>query len=133
PRRSPATTRRATMARSDSLGIAAQAAWGTPEDTMEYYPPVESVDVSHNTETIEIEETLGNRFPSRIEKGTRYGELSIAMAPRIVSFPRLLSGLLGEPATTQPAGTGAPTVFEHEFDPAAADAEPIPLSLLVDR
>lgn len=121
------------MARSDSLGIAAQAAWGTPEDTMEYYPPVESVDVSHNTETIEIEETLGNRFPSRIEKGTRYGELSIAMAPRIVSFPRLLSGLLGEPNTTQPAGTGAPTVFEHEFDPAAADADPIPLSLLVDR
>lgn len=120
------------MARSDSLGIAAQAAWGTAENTMEFYPPVESVDVSHSVENIEIEETLGNPFPTRLEKGTRFGELTISAAARVVSFPRLLSGLIGEPNTTQPNDTDAPTVYEHEFDPVAAD-DPIPLSLLVHR
>lgn len=121
------------MARSDSLGVAPQKLWGTAVDTMEYFPPVESVDVSHNSETIEVDETMGNRFPNRIEKGTRYGELQISAAVRATSFPRLLSGLIGEPTTTQPNGTTAPTVYEHVFDPAGSKDTPVPLSLLVDR
>jgi hypothetical protein len=117
------------MSRRDSLGIAAQYDWGQPMSTIEFYAPVESVDVSHNDETIEIEETTGTRFPSRIEKGTRYGELSVSGAVRSESFGRILYATFGEPTTVATADPA----FVHTFDPAAADAQPLPVSLLVSR
>lgn len=116
------------MARRDSFGIAAQTAWGTANATPDYYIPVTSVTVSPNEETIEVEETTGTRFPSRIEKGTRYSELSVEGPVRVESFGSILYAALGEPTTTNndPA-------YIHEFDPAAASKVPLPVSMRVSR
>ena len=58
------------MARSDSVGLAKQTALGTKQTTMEFFVPVESADVSNAVETLEAEETIGNRFPSGIDYGS---------------------------------------------------------------
>lgn len=81
---------------------------------MEYYVPVETADVATNRETLEIEETTGTRFPIGIDYGTRYFEIPMVGAPRVASLPRVLSGFLGQPATT---GAGP---YVHTFDPTAA-------------
>lgn len=117
------------MARRDSFGIAAQTDWGDANDTMEFFIPVESVDVSHNDETIEVDETTGTRFPSRIEKGTRYAELTVNGPVRAESFGRVLYATFGEPTTD---GTNNPA-YVHTFDPAESDAHPLPVSMLVTR
>jgi hypothetical protein len=117
------------MSRSDSFGIAAQEDWGDPEETMTFFIPVETVDVSHNNETIEVEETTGTRFPARIERGTRFGELTVEGPLRSESAGLLLYATFGVPATT--GGNG--TAFLHVFDPAVAGRVPKPVSLLVNR
>lgn len=117
------------MARRDSFGIAAQEDWGTAESTMEAFVPVESVDVNHNAETIDSEETTGTRFPARMEKGTRFGELTGRGSVRAESFGRILYAAMGEPTTV---ATAAPA-YVHTWDPAAADKRPLPVSLLVTR
>ena len=119
--------------RQDALGLGAQTAFGTPQATMEYWPPVETVEISDEGETIEIEETTGTRFPARIEKGTQLYELQVkAPALRLTSAPRLLSLFLGEPATSTPDGVGAPNARDHLF-PATAGASPTPHGLTVSR
>jgi hypothetical protein len=121
------------MARNDSLGLAKQVAEGTGVAVMEYFPPVESVDVSQNLETIEIDETTGTRFPTRLEYGTEFWGLDASGAARVASLPRLLSAFFGAPTTTTPDGALAPTARQHLFDPAAAGKTPIYHSALVTR
>src|SRR5690606_31206462 len=104
-----------TMSRMESFGIAAQEDWGDPEDAMEFFIPVETVDVNHNNEVIEVEETTGTRFPTRIERGTRFAEIVVSGPARIESLGRILYACLGKPTTNN---TDAPA-FEHTFDPAA--------------
>lgn len=117
------------MSRSDSFGIAPQADWGTAEETMSAYAPVETVDVNHNNESIEVEETTGTRFPARIERGTRFGELTVSGPVRAESFGWTLYATFGEPDTV----TTADPAIVHTWDPAAADARPLPVTLLVAR
>lgn len=117
------------MSRMDSFGIAAQEAWGDPEETMEFFIPVETVDVNHNLESIEVEETTGTRFPARIERGTRFGEITVAGPVRAESVGRLLYACFGTPTTV---GAADPA-FVHTFDPAATGKVPLPVSLLVNR
>lgn len=108
------------MSRLDSVGIARQAAKGTANTTMGYFPPVESATRPQQKESMEIEETMGHRFPSRLDYGTRYWESAWSGRARMASFPRILSGFLGAPITSQPNAGASPTVYAHRFDPAAA-------------
>lgn len=117
------------MSRSDSFGIAAQEDWGDPEDTMEFFIPVETVDVNHNPESIEVEETTGTRFPARMERGTRYGEITVSGPVRVESVGRLLYATIGVPTSDS---TDAPAIV-HTFDPAGVGIVPKPVSLLVAR
>ena len=121
------------MSRVDSVDIARQTAKGTPNLVMGYFPPVESAGAPQQREAMEIEETLGHRFPSGAEYGTRYFESPWSGAVRVDSFPRILSAFLGNPVSSQPDAPGAPTVYSHLFDPAAAGAEPEWVSLLINR
>lgn len=121
------------MSRLDSVGIAKQSALGTKQTTMEFYPPVESAEVSHNREVIEQEETIGNRFPTGIDYGTEHFGVNFAGSGRAASLPRIISGFLGAPTTTTPDATNAPTGRQHAFDPAAAGKTPVPHSILVNR
>jgi hypothetical protein len=108
------------MSRIDRVGIARQSSGqGTAAvATMEYFPTVESADENQNRETLSIEETVGNRFPTGIDYGTRFFEVPLALAPRMSSYPRLLSGFLGQPDSVA-GGTALSTAGSnvHTFDP----------------
>lgn len=108
------------MSRVDSVGIALQTAKGTQNNVMGYFPPVESAGAPIQREAMEIEETMGHRFPTRTEYGTRYWESPWSGAVRMDSFPRVASAFFGAPVTSQPAAGPSPTVYDHMFDPAAA-------------
>lgn len=123
------------MSRVDFVGLARQdAGMGTPETVSEYYVPVETASPDTTRETLEMEETIGTRFPTGIEYGTRYFTIPMAGAPRPASLPRILSGFIEQPSTTgagpyvhtQTATTGEPephTIFvaRNDPDPAIAD------------
>jgi hypothetical protein len=121
------------MSRIDFVGLARQTAgMGTKVTTMTYYVPVESSDASQNRETLEIEETVGDRFPTGLDYGTRYFEPNMAGAPRLASCPRVFSGFLGQPATV--AGTGGDAGgYTHTFDPTLSGKTPEPHSIFVVR
>jgi hypothetical protein len=116
------------MSRIDAVGLARQTAgMGTKETVPEYFPPVESAEVNDNREELTIEETIGNRFPTGLDYGTRFFEVTLAGAPRSASVPRTLSGFLGQPTSS---GAGP---YTHLFDPAAAAKTPEPHSMFVLR
>jgi hypothetical protein len=100
---------------------------GTKVTSMEYWVPVESSDVNDNATQLTIQETIGNRFATALDYGTRFFEIPMSGAPRASSFPRVLSGFLGNPATTG----GGPYV--HTFDPTAAGKIPEPHSIFAIR
>jgi hypothetical protein len=103
---------------------------GTPVTVMTDFPPVISCEPVQNQDALEIEETIGNRFPTGLDYGTRFFNVPIEFAPRPASFGRILSGFLGLPATT---GSGP---YTHLFDPvavAAADDGPEPHTIAVSR
>ena len=117
--------------RSDSVGIAKQTAKGTKNTTMQYFMPVESSDPTYNRETMSIEETIGNRFPTGMDYGTGYWEAGLQGAIRPTAFPRLGSAFWGLPTTTTP--TGGTLSRLHTFDPAAAGKIPEVHSMLFTR
>ena len=120
------------MSRFDSVGLAKQTALGTKNTVMTYFVPVDSADPGINRETLEIEETLGNKFPTDIEYGSRFYEVSFSGAVRVASLPRVLSGFLGAPTTTTPGG--GTSSRNHAFNPAAGGgAALVPHSILVNR
>jgi hypothetical protein len=117
------------MSRVDSVGIAKQATAGTAQTTMEYFVPVESAEVAFNRETMEVEETVGHRFPTDIDYGTQFFEGTMSGRARAGSFPRVISAFLGAP-TTSTVVAGA---YQHLFDPAAANKAPVRHSILFNR
>lgn len=121
------------MSRLDSVGLAKQAGIDSKVTTPEFYVPVESASVSLNRELLEIEETIGTRFPTDPDYGTSFWELSIAGAVRAASFPRLLSAFLGAPTTSSPDTAAAPTARKHAFDPVPSAGTPVPHSILITR
>lgn len=101
-------------------------------------PPVSTSSPEMSRETLDIDETLGNRFPGASEYGGRIFEGDTAGAARPNSFPFFLSMIFGEPVTTivQPASAGppaTPAVYKHVWKPASAGARPLPASLWVAR
>lgn len=116
------------MARSDGFGLAKQTALGTKNTTVEYWTPVESVDVGDNPELYSKEETVGHRFPTDEETGGRFWELTANGAARAASFPRILSTYFGPPTTTALTDAGAK---KHLFDPVGKTL--VPLSCFVHR
>lgn len=117
------------MSRIDFVGLARQTAgMGTKVTVMEYFVPVERVTVNPNTEQLTIEETLGTRFPTGLDYGTRFFELPLEGAPRMTSLPRILSAFLG-----QPASAGTTGAYTHTFDPTLAGKVCEPHSLFVVR
>src|SRR5213082_1653928 len=112
------------MSRVDFVGLARQpAGQGTKVTTMEYFVPVESSSVNQNREELTIEETVGNRFPTGLDYGTRYFEVPMSGAPRMASIPRVISGFLGQPTTVAGAG-GDVGAYTHTFDPTVAGKVP---------
>lgn len=118
------------MSKLDAVGLARQTAWGTQNDTIGYWVPVESAEAGQNAETLEIDETLGTPFPSRLEYGSRFFEIPLAGAVRLNSFPRVLAPFLGDPVTSTPSGGS--TARAHLFD-AVADLTPQPHSVYAHR
>jgi hypothetical protein len=117
------------MSRIDKFGLAKQSAMGTKQTTMEYWPPIETVDKDHQVDVIEVEENTGTRHPSAVDYGVEFWKLKLkAPALRVSSLPRLLSMYFGAPTTTTPDVTGAPTARKHAFGGTAA---PVPHSLFV--
>lgn len=113
------------MSRIDIVGLAQQTAgMGTKVTTMEYFVPVETSNVNANRETLEIQETIGTRFPTGLDYGTRFFEVPMAGAPRASSFPRVLSGFMGNPDTSGSV---------HTFEPTGAGKTPLPHSIFVVR
>lgn len=117
------------MSRVDSVGMAKQAAFGTKQTTMEYFVPVESADPNLNRETMEVEETVGHRFPTDIDYGTEFWEASMSGKARLSSLPRMLSGFMGAPTTS---ATAEATAKQHLFNPVAASSI-VPHSILFNR
>lgn len=117
------------MSRIDKFGIARQTAGkGAAATTvMDYFIPVESVDENQEREEITVDETLGNRFPTGLDYGTRFFRVPVNCAFRMNSVPRLLSGFLGQPTT---AGVGP---YTHTFDPTAAGKIPEWMSMYLVR
>ena len=112
------------MSRFDSVGLAKQTGsgaggLGTKNTTMEYFVPSESGSPGPNREQMEREETVGHRFPTEMQLGSRFFEPSFTGACRGGSLPRLLSGFLGDPLTTTPDAAAAPSARNHNFDPVA--------------
>lgn len=104
------------MSRIDKFGIAKQSGAGAKQTTMEYWPPIMSVESDHDVQTIEIEENTGVRAPSAIEYGVEFWKVKLKVgAVRYSSLPRLLSMFFGAPVTTTPDVTGAPTGRKHAF------------------
>jgi hypothetical protein len=109
------------MSRVDIVGLAKQSAMGTKQTTMEYFPPEVSMDVNQQRDTLTLEETLGSRFPSGLDYGSRFFELAMQGALRPSSLPRVKSGFLGAPVTT--AGiSGDAGSYTHVFDPTLGAA-----------
>lgn len=106
------------MSRVDAVGLAFQAAFGTAETTMEYFIPVETADVNENPTDLTIEETIGNRFATALDRGTRFFDVPMAGALRSASGTRLFSGFVCEPVTT---GAGP---YTHVMDPTVAGHAP---------
>ena len=127
------------MSRMDVAAIAAQAGagrggLGTKKTVMEYAIPVESASPDVNTEDMTREGTLGHPFPTDREPGTQHFEPSMSGACRSASLVRLLSSFWGDPTTTTPDATNAPTARQHAFDVALAAAlNPRALSLIIHR
>jgi len=117
------------MSRKDFIGIAPQDAFGTPNATMAYFPPVVSADIGPAQELMDIDETTGSRFPDGLEFGKQDVGGSIEGAARPASFGLILASFFGAPTTTQPGGAGHESVYEHAFDPVTAD--PVPLSAVL--
>lgn len=107
------------MSRVDAVGLAYQATFGTEETTMEYWIPVETADVNENPTDLSIQETIGNRFATALDRGTRFFDVPMAGALRAVSGVRLFSGFICQPVA---AGSGP---YTHTMDPTVADAAPV--------
>jgi hypothetical protein len=88
---------------------------GTKVTTMDYYVPVETANVDQDRAELTIEETIGTRFPTGLEYGTRFFTIPLVGAPRLASLPRILSAFMGQPDTT---GSGTP--YTHVHDPTLA-------------
>jgi len=104
------------MSRIDIVGLGRQVAGrGTKVTAMDYYIPVESAGAEADTTELTIEETTGTRFPVGMEYGTRFFNINMVGAPRLASLPRIISGFLGQAATT-----GTTPNFIHTQDPTLA-------------
>lgn len=108
------------MARQDEFGLARQPAGkgSSGITTMDYWIPVEEADDAIEREEIIVDETLGNRFPTGLDYGTRFWRVTVRLAFRMNSLPRILSAFLGQPASS---GAG-PT--QHLFETTAANKIP---------
>jgi hypothetical protein len=107
--------------RNDIFTLAKQADLDTKQAVPEFQPPVQSVDVQHNRETVTYEETTGTRFPAADEYGTEFWTLTAKGAARMASLPRLLSAFLGSPVST---ATADATAKKHDFDPVGKSLVP---------
>lgn len=125
--------------RLDYVGLAKQAAMGTPQTVMEYFPPVESGEPDHQRENIEQEETTGTRHPSGVDHGVEFWKPSFNGAARYSSLPRILSMFFGAPVTTATAdvtakkhsfASGAP--LAHSVKMARKDPNPNIIDLFTD-
>jgi hypothetical protein len=112
------------MSRVDVVGLGRQPAGaGTKVTAMDYYVPVETSAPDDNQQELTIEETVGDRFPTGLDYGTRFFTIPLQGAPRPASVPRILSAFMGQPDTV--AGAGADTgAFTHTFDPTLAGKVP---------
>lgn len=117
------------MSRLDVAGLAKQTAWGTKKTAMDYFMPVESVDVNLNREELTKEETTGTKFPTDLEYGTRFWGVTVAGAARLASLPRVLAPFLGPSTPVTPGGGIASK--KHQFNPVGKVLDPH--SLLVNR
>lgn len=101
------------MARRDEFGIARQVAGkaGSATTTMNYWVPVEEADEGVEREEIIVEETLGTRFASPLDYGTRFFRITARLAFRMSALPRILSSFIGQPTTS---GAG-PFTHLHEW------------------
>lgn len=120
------------MSRVDIVGLAKQSALGTEQTVMEHFPPEVSMDVTDNRNTITIEETIGSRFPTGQDYGTRYFDLKMQGALRPASLPRVKSGFLGAPVTTAFTAGDAGS-YQHVFDPTLGGAAPVAHSIFAVR
>jgi len=119
------------MSRVDFVGLARQTTgMGTAEDTMEYYVPVESATPDTDRESLEMDETIGTRFPTGLEYGTRFFTIPLVGAPRVASLPRILSAFIGQPTS---ASGGPPGDHKHTQEATGAGMQPEPHSLFVVR
>ena len=120
------------MSRIDFVGLAKQDAMGTEETTMEYYVPVETATPTTDRQTLTMEETIGSRFPTGLEYGTKFFTIPMVGAPRPASLPRIISGFAGQPVS---ATGGPPGTHKHTQDSTAAlpDGAPQPHSIYAVR
>lgn len=117
------------MSRLDVAGLAKQTAWGTKKTTMDYFMPVESVDINLNREELTKEETTGTKFPTDLEYGSRFWGVTASGAARLASLPRVLAPFLGPSTPVTPGGGTASK--KHQFNPVGKTLDPH--SMLVNR
>jgi len=117
------------MARQDEFGLARQTTGKsvTATSTMNYWVPVEEADEGQEREEIIVEETLGNRFPTGLDYGTRFFRITVRCAFRMDALPRILSAFVGQPTTT---GAGP---FVHTHTPEVAGKIPEWMSMFLVR
>jgi hypothetical protein len=115
------------VSRIDYVGLAAQPdGLGVPVTAMEYFPPQTEFTPARTAENLELDETLGDRFPEPTDLGTLSFESNWAGAIHMASFPRVASACFGNPDSGADGGLTA-----HLFDPTAS--EPLFHSLIEAR
>lgn len=116
------------MGKVDGVGIALQPnkAQKVTATAPTVFPPLTSEGIEPTINQLEHEATIGTRAPERQKRGGRSYGGDLEGGARPVSFGTLLTMAYGEPVTTQPNATDAPTVYQHVWNPLAAGKNPVP-------
>lgn len=94
------------------------------------FPPITSEGFEPNINEMELVHTDGSgRAPSPTKRGGRYWQGPAEGACLPATFPIFLTGAMGDPVTTQPDATNAPSVYKHTYDPKAPGKKPRPMNL----
>lgn len=115
------------MSKADFVGVALNPGkeQKVAPDGPTVFPPLTSEGIEPDIAVLEHVATIGTRAPERQKRGGRAYAGDLEGGARPHSLGVLLTMAFGEPVTTQPDATNAPTVYRHRWNPLAVGAAPV--------
>lgn len=108
------------MSRAGKIGIGLHSAIDVGASTVTYSPPVNDEDIDIDRDTIDDDETLGDRAPGEVAYGGRIFKGGVNLSVRPVSFGALVTSFMGPPTSTNLIGAHA---LSTAFAPASIIAD----------